>query len=70
MNSRHLTGHAVDFAVIADGVAVWDIEVFERVWLGCWRPAAHRHGVAVNWGGYWKRRDGPHIELNRKEYKA
>lgn len=70
LQSRHLTGHAVDFAIIAGGVLVDSIDAYERVWLACWRPAAIQAQVPVIWGGRWKRRDGMHIELNRKEYAA
>lgn len=68
--SRHITGHAIDFAIVADGVLVDSIDAYERVWLACWRPAAHHAGIGIVWGGRWKRRDGMHIELNRREYAA
>lgn len=71
LQSRHITGHAVDFAIVAGGSLVDSIEAYERVWLACWRPAAHQAGISVVWGGHWpRRRDGMHIELNRKEYRA
>lgn len=68
MDSRHLTGHAVDFAIVAGGQMVSDIAAYERVWLACWRPAGHHAGITLGWGGYWKRRDGLHVELPRSEY--
>ena len=70
MDSRHRTGHAVDFAIVAAGRVVNDIAAYERVWLACWRPAGLQDGINLGWGGYWKRRDGLHIELPRKEYPA
>lgn len=65
MNSRHLTGHAIDFAIIHRGAAVWELPVFERVWLGCFRPAGHFLDVPLAWGGDWSTRDGPHVEIPR-----
>ena len=68
MNSRHLTGHAVDIAIIKEGKAIWDFKLYEEV-------ATHIEAVAILcdveliWGGRWRGlRDGPHYELNRKVY--
>ncbi len=63
MESKHLTGDAIDFAVIAGGEAIWELPVYERVWIACFRPAANCLGTTINWGGHWRTKDGPHIEL-------
>lgn len=80
MNSRHLTGHAVD---------VWPIdpETQQRVhhadpkerdrllWIHLRRVAevvkrvARDMGVQIDWGGDWGW-DAPHFELNRARYPA
>jgi peptidoglycan L-alanyl-D-glutamate endopeptidase CwlK len=67
--SRHLTGHAVDIAIIKDGKAVWDFPLYEEV-ANHIEKVAISEGVALVWGGRWRGlRDGPHYELDRKVYK-
>jgi len=67
-NSRHLTGHAVDLCVVIDGNANWDFANY-RTLADTMKSAAAQLGVPIVWGGDWKTlRDGPHFELNRKNY--
>ena len=63
LNSRHLTGHAVDLAVKVGGQVRWDWPLYFR--LGAvMKSNALRLGVKIVWGGDWKTfRDGPHYEL-------
>lgn len=68
MNSRHITGHAIDFAVLVDGQVRWDWPLYGIV-AQAFQQAADEQGVSIIWGGTWKTlRDGPHIELNRSVY--
>ena len=68
LNSRHLTGHAVDVAALVDGAVRWDWPLYPRI-AGAMKAAAAERGVALVWGGDWKRlRDGPHFELDRRAY--
>ncbi len=68
LNSRHLTGHAVDLAAFVDGRIAWDWPLYPRIAVAM-KAAARRRGVALIWGGDWPRlRDGPHFELDRKAY--
>ena len=68
LNSRHLTGHAVDLAAFVDGAVRWDWPLYPRI-AQAMKAAARRRGVALVWGGDWPRlRDGPHFELDRKAY--
>ena len=67
MNSRHLTGHAVDIAPFIGGAVRWDWPPF-RVLAQAMKQAAAELGVLIVWGGDWKVRDGPHFELSRKAY--
>ncbi|WP_374275036.1 M15 family metallopeptidase [Brevundimonas sp.] len=68
LNSRHLTGHAVDVAALVEGKVRWDWPLYPRI-AGAVREAAAKRGVAIVWGGDWPRlRDGPHFELDRKAY--
>ena len=66
--SRHLTGHAVDVAALVDGQVRWDWPLYPRI-AGAMKAAAAERGVALIWGGDWKRlRDGPHFELDRRVF--
>ena len=66
LNSRHLSGHAVDLAALVDGAVRWDWPLYPRI-AGAMKAAAAERGVALNWGGDWKSlRDGPHFELDRR----
>ena len=68
MNSRHLTGHAVDFVALIDGRASWDMKYYQQI-AQAFKHAALELGIAIVWGGDWaKFRDGPHIELDRRVY--
>lgn len=68
MNSRHLTGHAVDFAALVEGKIRWDWPLYAKI-AGAFKDAAAELGVSIVWGGDWKTfKDGPHIELSRKHY--
>lgn len=70
MNSRHLTGHAIDVAALVGGVVSWDWPLYYRIAVTMKRAAADL-GVPISWGGDWKNfKDGPHYELNRSNYPA
>lgn len=68
LNSRHITGHAVDVAALVDGQVRWDWPLYPRI-AAAFKAAATRLGVTVVWGGDWPRlRDGPQFELDRRRY--
>lgn len=69
MNSRHLTGHAVDIVPIGPNKkAAFDWPLYNRLGPAV-KEAAAREGVAIVWGGDWKSfKDGPHFELDRAVY--
>lgn len=70
MNSRHLTGHAVDLAAVVGGTIRWDWPLYDKIAKAV-KTAATELKVAVDWGGDWKTfKDGPHFELDRKVYPA
>jgi peptidoglycan L-alanyl-D-glutamate endopeptidase CwlK len=52
MNSRHITGHAVDLAVIIGNEARWELQLYTELALvvGC---AAQTLDIPVIWGGCW-----------------
>lgn len=68
MNSRHLTGHAVDVVAYIGSEVRWDWPLYPRI-AKAFREAARIEGVKIVWGGDWPRlRDGPHFELDRSVY--
>lgn len=70
MDSRHLTGHAVDLAPTVAGEVRWDWPLFYPMAKAV-MDAAQARGIALVWGGDWPRfRDGPHFELHRDTYPA
>jgi peptidoglycan L-alanyl-D-glutamate endopeptidase CwlK len=67
MNSRHLTGHAVD---LAPWPISWDWEYFYPI-AEAMKDASDEVGVPIEWGGDWKSfPDGPHFQLPHKDYPA
>ena len=68
-NSRHLTGHAVDLAVMIGGELTWEWKYYAK--LGdIMKQAAKDVGVKIEWGGDWRTlRDGPHFQLPWASYK-
>ena len=68
MNSRHLTGHAVDLAPMMGGEIRWDWPLYRRL-AKIVKAAAAAEKVPITWGGDWRTfRDGPHWELPWKFY--
>lgn len=68
MNSRHLTGHAVDLAAWVGRELRWDWPLYHKI-AEAMKSAASELNVSIVWGGDWKTfQDGPHFELNRKVY--
>ena len=68
LNSRHITGHALDFAVLVAGKVRWDWPLYPPV-ADAFKKAAKELNVPIIWGGDWTSlRDGPHIELDRRRY--
>lgn len=65
MNSRHLTGHAVD---IAPYPLSWDWQYFYPI-ADAMKDAAQELGIDLEWGGDWTSfKDGPHWQLSWKSY--
>lgn len=69
MNSRHLTGHAVDIACYLAGELRWDWPLYEKA-AEYVKKAASDYGIPIVWGGDWRSfKDGPHFELSRRHYR-
>ena len=68
MNSRHITGKAVDIAVLLDGKVTWDFKHYQTA-ADHIKKVAKELGIELVWGGDWQSfKDGPHFELNRSVY--
>lgn len=74
LNSRHLTGHAVDLAPYPLN---WNDKAAFGKLAKAMFAAASELNVAIRWGGDWNRNgrsddetfyDGPHFELEKKNY--
>lgn len=69
LNSRHITGHAIDFIAIGeDGIATYDMDDMARV-VKVIKECAAEQGVKIECGFDWGW-DAPHVELDRKAYPA
>ena len=68
LNSRHLTGHAVDIAVWIDGGISWDPKYYKEIGRTALEQAALCN-IHTVWGGNWKHfKDYGHFELDRHYY--
>jgi peptidoglycan LD-endopeptidase CwlK len=68
MNSRHLTGHAVDLAAVVGGKVRWDWPLYYRI-AEAMKAAAEELDEPLEWGGDWRKfKDGPHFQLPWKVY--
>lgn len=65
LKSLHLTGQAVDIAVIIDGKARWEWHLYEAV-NAAFELASEILDTPIVWGGSWRSfKDGCHFELSR-----
>ena len=68
MNSRHLTGHAVDLHAYVNGTVSWDWKYYYQIEEAV-KQAAKELKVSIEWGGDWKSfKDGPHWQLPWNKY--
>lgn len=68
LNSRHITGHAVDLGAWVDNQVDWSWPLYHKI-AAAMKEAAKELNVAIVWGGDWSRfKDGPHYELDRRKY--
>lgn len=70
LDSRHLTGHAVDLCAWVDREVRWDWPLYRHI-AAAMKAAARSLDMQVEWGGDWKSfKDGPHFELPVAQYPA
>ncbi|CNH72613.1 peptidase M15 family [Yersinia pekkanenii] len=69
LNSRHLTGHAVDLVPLINGMTPWDNWSAFAELANTAKQAAQHLNIPIIWGGDWiSLKDGPHFELSRQHY--
>lgn len=70
MNSRHISGHAVDVFAYPTSVGSWEWKYYEQI-ATAFKQAAKELNIPVEWGGDWKTlKDGPHFQLPHAKYPA
>ena len=63
MNSRHLTGHAVDLGAYVGGTVRWDWPLYHKI-AHAMKTAGKELGIEIEAGADWTRfPDGPHFQL-------
>lgn len=68
MDSRHLTGHAIDVAAWMNGAISWDFGLYEKI-TDAFDMAAGRLKTPIICGIDWPSFvDAGHIELDRRRY--
>jgi peptidoglycan L-alanyl-D-glutamate endopeptidase CwlK len=68
LNSRHLSGHAVDIAPYIHGRVSWHWPHYDLIEVAM-KTAARQLDVDIEWGGDWTTfKDGPHWQLSWREY--
>jgi peptidoglycan L-alanyl-D-glutamate endopeptidase CwlK len=68
MNSRHITGHAIDVFALPTPAGSWDMKYYKQI-ADAFKQASDGLTIPVEWGGNWTTlRDGPHFQLPFKDY--
>lgn len=68
MNSRHLTGHAIDVGAWIDGGIQWQWALYDAIAVA-FKQAAGELEVEIEWGGDWQTfKDGGHFQLSKRKY--
>lgn len=68
MRSRHISGHAIDIAVLVDGKITWDFSKYQIV-ADHIKTVAKSLNIPIEWGGDWTSfKDGPHFQLPWSTY--
>lgn len=63
LKSYHLTGNAVDIALIVNNEVNWDFALYGEVAKHI-KKIAKEQGIKITWGGDWKTfKDGPHFQI-------
>lgn len=80
MNSRHITGDAVDLVAYVDGAVSWELNLYDNI-ADAMKQAAKEQGVRLIWGAAWHIKDitkyngtmeqamNDYVDLRRKQGK-
>jgi len=52
MNSKHLSGNAIDIVAYVDGKVTWELQYYEEI-AQSFKKAKNNLGVEIRWGGNW-----------------
>lgn len=63
LDSKHLTGDAVDVALFPGRALSWEIEHYRDLNHEV-QEVALELGVRIEWGGNWKQRDAVHFQID------
>lgn len=67
LDSKHLSGHAIDVAAYVNGEVKWEWEYYEEI-SHAMKRASEELTIPLKWGGDWDTfKDGVHFELMREE---
>lgn len=70
LNSRHISGHAVDVIAYPTPAGSWEWKYYQQI-AEAFKQAGRELNIPVEWGGDWKSlRDGPHFQLPHVDYPA
>lgn len=70
MNSRHISGHAIDVFAYPTPSGSWEWKYYEQI-SDAFKQASKELNIPVEWGGDWKTlKDGPHFQLPHASYSA
>ena len=56
-------GYAIDFVILNGKVLDWDTESKYQAVAKHILEVGHKLGISLEWGGYWKFKDYPHIQI-------
>ena len=69
MNSKHLSGNAVDLVAWDNGKPSWNHLLYRNIEIAM-KTVADKHGIKITWGGDWKSFvDMPHWQLKKEDRK-
>lgn len=68
LNSRHLSGHAIDVFAYPTPSGSWEFKYYQDI-ATAFKNASEILNIPIEWGGDWKPFcDGPHFQLPWKQY--
>ncbi|EOV6166137.1 MULTISPECIES: M15 family metallopeptidase [Citrobacter] len=70
LNSRHLSGHAIDVLAYPTSSGSWEFKYYQEIAVA-FKKASSILDIPIEWGGDWKSFcDGPHFQLPWQQYPA